>query len=291
MNARTAVAIAIALSLAGVLAWQLVQPWRRARRRRQWQATPLPDAWRAIALRNVALYARLPPDLRARVDGFMQVFLHEKRFVGCNGLTVTDEMRVTVAAQACILVVGRGVSCYDDLRQVLIYPRAFYVEHEEVYEDGVVAQERKILTGESWDTGQVIVSWDDARAGGRDGADGGNVVLHEFAHQLDAELGLVDADHTPTGDDPYSVWAQTLMDEYEALEDAVARGEPTLIDPYGAEHPAEFFAVATEVFFERAGELRARHPNLYQRLREVYHVDPALWGGTAAGAAAAVGLD
>jgi hypothetical protein len=263
--------VAVTIVAIGVLAWLLVAPWWRARRRVARMAEPLPDTARAAIDRNVPSVRRLPPELRARLESLMGAFLAEKEFVGCNGLVVTDEMRSTIAALACLLVLGRR-GHYDELHSILVYPAAFWVEDEVEDEAGVVAKRRRVLSGEAWESSRIILSWDDVLEAARFPGEGYNVALHEFAHYLDAEgLGLA------AGDRPLATWADELAGEFERLLDAVDRGEFTFLDPYAAEDEAEFFAVATEDFFERPAELLAAHPRLYALLRAFYALDPVSW--------------
>lgn len=224
------------------------------------------------------LYRQLPPQLRARLDGLVQQFVAEKEFVGCQGLVVTQEMRLVIAAQACLLVVNRAARLYDELFSILIYPAAFIVPEVHHDEAGVVHHRESVLSGQTWDTHRVILSWDDVRAGAESKGDGFNVVFHEFAHYLDAEDGGVNGAPLLGDEEHYQRWSQVMSAEFHTLRDAAARGEPTLLDAYGAQDPGEFFAVATEVFFELPVELRERHAALYAELRSFYRLDPASWG-------------
>lgn len=263
--------VAVTVVAIGVLAWLLAAPWWRARRRAVRMARPLPETARAAIDRNVPSVRRLPPELRARLEALMGVFLAEKEFVGCDGLGITDEIRATIAALACLLVLGRR-GHYDELHSVLVYPAAFWVEDEVEDESGVVTKRRRVLSGEAWESSRIILSWDDVLEAARCPGEGYNVALHEFAHYLDAEgLGLASGDRAVAG------WADELAGEFEQLLDAVDRGEFTFLDPYAAEDETEFFAVATEDFFERPVELHATHPRLYGLLREFYALDPAAW--------------
>ena len=227
----------------------------------------------AAIARNVPIVAKLPPDLRRRLEGLVVAFLQEKHFVGCNGLEVTDQMRATVAAQACLLLLGRRNDVlYDELRSILLYPGAFLVEDEVHDEDGLVTRRRRELSGEAWDAQRVILSWEDVTEAAERPAEGYNVVLHEFAHHLEAEgLGLAN-----TGRDPTS-WHEQLVEEYELHCEAVERDEDTWLDPYGAEDETEFFAVVTEEFLGCPGELREAHPRLYRLMQDFYRIDPAAW--------------
>ncbi len=267
----TAPLIAIAAVAIGVLAWLIGAPLWRARRRAAVMAQPLPAGALAAIGRNVPAVRHLPPELRERLESLMAVFIAEKEFVGCNGLVVTDEMRATIAALACLLVLGRR-GHYDQLHSVLVYPTAFWVEDEVEDEAGVVERRRRVLSGEAWESSRIILSWEDVLEAARYPGEGYNVALHEFAHYLDAEgLGL------GAGERTVAEWAGDLADEFEALLDAVDRGEHTFLDPYAAEDEAEFFAVATEDFFERAAQLRSAYPRLYSLLQEFYALDPAAW--------------
>jgi len=245
--------------------------WRHERLRRR----PLPGEWREILERNVPLYRRLPPADRAELEGHLQVFLAEKRFEGCGGLELTDEIRVTVAAHACLLLLHRDTDYYPTLRSILIYPTAYLAPARERLEGGVVQEGRSVRLGESWHHGLVVLSWDDVLRGAADPHDSDNVALHEFVHQLDEEDGAADGAPRLPSRARYAAWARVLGAEYERLQQETAYGRPTLIDGYGATAPAEFFAVASECFFEKPVALRRRHPELYQQLREFYRQDPA----------------
>lgn len=258
-----------------VLAGLLVPPLVRARRRRAALRQPsLPAAALAAIARNVPVTRDLPPPLAQRLAGLVASFLREKQFVGCNGLEITDEISATIAAQACLLLLGRP-GLYDELQSILVYPGAFWVEDEVHDDDGLVTQRRRELSGEAWDSHRIILSWDDIAGSAAAPAEGYNVVLHEFAHYLDAEgRGLAGSARD------IDEWHEELAQEYTALCDAVDRGEETFLDPYAAEDDAEFFAVASEEFIERAGLLREAHPRLYALLQEFYATDPAEWRAT-----------
>jgi Mlc titration factor MtfA (ptsG expression regulator) len=221
----------------------------------------------------VPAVAALPPAEHRRLEGLVIAFLEEKQFVGCNGLEVTDEMRAAIAAQACLLLLGRRPGrVYDELQSILVYPGAFRVEDEVHDEDGLVTQRRRDLSGEAWDSHRIILSWEDIAEAARRPAEGYNVVLHEFAHHLDAEgLGLADTTRDA------GAWHAELVEEFEALRQDVELGKDTWLDPYGAEDEAEFFAVVTEEFVECPVDLREAHPRLYGLMRDFYGIDPAAW--------------
>ena len=260
-----------------VIAVILAQPLLARRRRAALRARPFPAQWQAILDRRVPHFRRLPADLQAQLRSHMQVFIGEKPFLGCDGLEVTDEIRVTIAAQACLLILNRRADGFPNLREVLVYPGAFVVDRIRAEPSGVLQEQRQVLSGESWSRGQVILSWQDVLEGAAVDDDGRNVVIHEFAHQLDQEKGY--ANGAPHGATRGSEgrWAQVLAHEFARLQHEAAWQLPSLFSYYGATAPAEFFAVATEVFFEQGARMAAQYPELYAQLRELYRVDPRLW--------------
>jgi Mlc titration factor MtfA (ptsG expression regulator) len=267
--------VCVVLLLASAWLWgpRVAREWRRARIRRR----PFPPAWREVLRRRMPYYASLPADLQLQLKKLTQVFIAEKPFIGCRGLVVTEEMRVLVAAQASLLQLNRQAGGYPNLREVLVYPGAFIVDHQRSDANGLVSEERRVLSGQSWQRGQVLLSWDDVLAGAANPSDGHNVVIHEFAHQLDQERGAATGAPFLGRRDRLARWAATLSTAYETLRQRVANGEDTLIDAYGASEPAEFFAVVSEVFFERPLALAAEQPALYRELAGCYRVDPLSW--------------
>jgi Mlc titration factor MtfA (ptsG expression regulator) len=266
------------LLMVAVLAWQLREPlfagWRRRRVTRQ----PFPAPWRQILRQRVPAVHRLPVDLQLQLKKRMQVFLAEKPFIGCGGLAVTEEMRVVVAAQACLLLLNRPRDDFHALRQILLYPGAFVVDKLHTDATGVLQEQRQVLLGESWQQGQVILSWPDVLEGAAVPDDGRNVVVHEFAHQLDQQAGR--ANGAPAGlfgRQRRARWARVMNAEYTALRRRVQRGEPSLLSDYAATDPAEFFAVASEVFFEQPLALAEAHPALFGELRGYYRINPLSW--------------
>ena len=260
-----------------VVAWLIGEPflvrWRRQRIRRQ----PFPSAWRRILRRRVPYIAKLPADLQRQLKQQIQVFIAEKSFVGCGGQKITDDVRVTIAAQACLLTLNRTRDDYRNLHEILVYPGAFMVDRINVDSMGVLQEQRQVLAGESWTRGQVILSWQDAVSGAATIDDGRNVVIHEFAHQLDQEKGYANgAPYLPRGE-AHERWARVMSEEFERLQREAQYAQPSLLNHYGASNPAEFFAVATEVFFEQAAEMAVQHPELYRELRAFYRVDPLAW--------------
>jgi len=235
---------------------------------------PIPEPWHGIVERNVRLALGLTSDERERLLRLVQVFLAEKHFEGCDGLTLTEEMKVTIAAEACLLLLHLDGLCYPTLRTVLVYPHGFVPKRARSLRTGEIAPAPARLMGESWGAGVVVISWDDAVRGARNPADGENVVLHEFAHQLDGEDGATDG--TPIlSPSALRTWGGVLSAEYERLRQDAAHDRPSALDSYGATNRAEFFAVATETFFEKPDQLEREHPELYGQLQQFYQQDPA----------------
>lgn len=253
------------------------KPWWKYRRRQQLRQQPFPEPWRQILKRRMPYFRRMPPDLQLQLKKHIQVFLAEKIFVGCDGVVVTDEMRVTIAAQACLLLLNRKTDYYPQLSQILIYPSAFIVNKPQADASGLVTEQRRVLSGESWQQGQVILSWQDTLADAEVDDDGRNVVIHEFAHQLDQENGPANGAPILARSEHYQSWSATMQREFQRLQQMTAHGVASLLNPYGATNPAEFFAVVSEVFFERPHELAAQHPALYGELSRYYRLDPLSW--------------
>ena len=266
--------LALALSVLAWLAgpWLRVQ-WRRNRVRRQ----PFPPEWREVLRQRMPAFRALPADLQLQLKKHAQVLLAEVPFIGCNGLVVSTEMRVLVAAQAALLLLNRRGASFRNLRQVLLYPEPFIVDRAIPNGLGLMDDTRRVLSGESWQQGQVILSWPDVLAGAAVPDDGHNVVIHEFAHQLDQETGSANGAPFVQGRSARQRWALTMQTEYQALQRRLAQGEPGLIDAYGATDPAEFFAVTSELFFERPQALAAAHPLLFRELAGCYRTNPLSW--------------
>jgi MtfA peptidase len=264
-----------------VIAWLVAQPALAKRRRKRLRDAPFPAQWRAILRRRVPRFASLPFEVRRRLEQEIAVFVAEKDFVGCAGQEVDDEVRVTIAAQACLLLLGRPHHHFQALRTILVYPAAFVVEKLRPEPSGVLQETRQALSGESWSHGQVVLSWQDVVEGAADPSDGRNVVIHEFAHQLDQEKGYANGAPMLAGRERYRSWSAVMSREYARLQARVAWDAPgaeaPLLSAYGATDPAEFFAVASEVFFERAWRMAAEHPELYAELCAYYRVDPRRW--------------
>jgi Mlc titration factor MtfA (ptsG expression regulator) len=248
----------------------------KRRRRGRIMAQPFPAKWEAH-LRLCGFYPRLPEADREELRRKVLVFLDEKNFEGCRGLVITDEVRVVIAAHACLLLLHRDTDFYDSLVTILVYPSAFFVDHVEVDEHGLESAMRAENAGESWDQGNVIVAWDVARHGALDPRDGLNVLLHEFAHQIDAEDFRTEGAPVMETKEQRKEWARVMQAEFERLLDDVENDRETLIDDYGATNPAEFFAVCTETFFEKPHQLEKHHPELFAQFKTFFKQDPTTW--------------
>lgn len=260
---------------------------------------PVPLSQLDVVLATLPWHSVLPPAHRARWRELAAEFLRAKHFEGCRGLLVTPEMRIVVAAQACLLNLGRKAELFGRMNTVLLYPQAYVTRHTEVHDGGIEEERQDVNLGESWERGNVVLSWEDVELDALNPDDGFNVTVHEFAHQLDSENGAMDgAPELPKA--MRGRWAEVMNTEYEALcrfadslpdepEETQAEPDPAfdkrrerhegdwVLDPYGAQDPAEFFAVATEAFFEDARALKARHGPVYALLSDFYGQNPAAW--------------
>jgi Mlc titration factor MtfA (ptsG expression regulator) len=262
------------LAAAGIIAAAVVfySRWRRHRMLQQ----PFKPEWLAIVRDALPFFPRMSADEQQQLLDLVRLFLAGKTFHGCNGQIVDDTVRVVIAAQACLLLLNRSTQLFPSCRHILVYPDAFVREGEFEGDDGVVSSHSEELLGESWGEGKVILSWDDVLYGLEDFGDGENVVLHEFAHQLDAESGSQDGAPVLKRNDP-AEWKAVMTAAFDVLNESADMEEETLMDPYGATDPAEFFAVATETFFECADEMALDHPALFSELKKYYCVDPRQW--------------
>ena len=257
--------------------------WKK-RQKEKLRTPPYPVHWTRILEGGFPIYARLSPEDREELQGHIQVFLAEKNIEGCGGLQITEEMKVCIAAQACLLLLHRETDCYPGLRSILVYPSTYSVKTTRHLGAGVMEEGHDHRLGEAWNSGAVVLAWDAVHQGTANPEDGHNVVLHEFAHLLDFEDGRADGAPVLGAEDPwyrrksrYEAWARVLSAEYERLRADVEAGRRSTLDEYGATNPAEFFAVATEYFFERPHAMKKRLPELYEELKRFYRQDPASW--------------
>ncbi len=265
--------------IAGGVVWaaRFFAATRRRQKRRAVLDTPFPPAWSAILSANLPPYQKLSPLLRQQLHNCIRIFIAEKNFEGCGGLVLTDEIRVTIAAQACMLLLNRESDCYPKLYSVLVYPSTYVVGARNSFELHPAGS--SVRLGESWHHGAVVLAWDSVKSGAINFRDGHNVAMHEFAHQLDQEDGKSDGAPILGMRSAYSAWSQVFSKEYELIMQQTKKGGKSLMDKYGATNPAEFFAVATETFFEKPLQMQRKHPELYHELQGFYKVDPGEWAG------------
>jgi len=269
-------AILFFLTVAGVALYFGARIYKRRRRRAALMQAPLVDHHRAIIKQHLPIYAKTPLYLRGRLDGLINRFLDEIQFVGRDGFEVTEEVRVIVAAQACLLIMGQPDRWFPTLSTVILYPAAFKSNAKK--QEGFVQHDAKpVHSGESWMRGPVVLAWDHAAFGGLIDDDGRNVVLHEFAHQLDSATGVTDGAPLLDEDQNASRWGRVFQESYARLKENVSTRTPSIFDAYGASAPAEFFAVAVETFFEKPKEMRAEEPDVYREMTQYFGFDPAKW--------------
>jgi MtfA peptidase len=258
-------------------ALSVIFAWLDERRRKRILETPFPDAWLRILQHNMAHFAYLDAGERRRLCDLIQLFIHEKDWEGCGGLELTDEMRVTIAGQACLLVLNLEHVLYANVETILVYPSTFIPRRveEPLFASPSIVPQLMPLSGEAHRRGPVILTWDAVRRSGRHPELGHNVVYHEFAHKLDMLDGAVDGVPPLRDHEEYARWNSVFKTEYATLQELSASGHEGLLDPYGSTNEAEFFAVVTEAFFDSALELQARHPELYAVVSAFYRQNTA----------------
>ncbi len=253
------------------LAW-IVKKLLHRKKIRKLYNSPFPEEWVSILEENLPVYRHLPDDLKEQLKHHINVFLGEKEFEGCGGLKITDEIRVTVAAQACILLLNNKTRYYPGLHTILMYPTGYFGKDQNGEDD-----RSGVRLGESWTHGPVVLSWNDVKSGGMNDKDGHNVVMHEFAHQLDQEDGAAEGLPILEKRAQYKTWPKVLGKEFEHFVKLAKKHRKTVMDHYGATNPAEFFAVLTETFYEKPRQLHRKHPELYIEMKDYYNVDPLEW--------------
>jgi MtfA peptidase len=252
----------------------------KERQRQRLRCRPFPAEWQTTLERNVPFFSRLSSADQSELLGHVQVLVAEKRFEGCAGLEVTDEIQVTIAAQACLLLLHRKTDYFPRLLTILVYPSTYMVNENQPLEGPIWEEGQAGRLGETGrQMGTMVLAWDAAKYGAADPADGKNLVLHEFAHQLDFENYAADGAPALATRAQQLSWREVMRTEFASLRAADETGIPTLLDTYGATNPAEFFAVSTEAFFERPCALRARHPNLFAELQRYFCQNPVEYSG------------
>jgi MtfA peptidase len=252
--------------------------WLRDHSRAEIRQRPFPPEWDAFVRANLAHYRMLGEAERSELNAMIQVFLEEKHWEGCGGLQLTDEIRVTIAAQACLLQLGLPHDYYRNVDSILVYPSTVVppVRNPGVFErvDAPLEAPGPIL-GQAFSRGPVILVWDAVLHGARHPEQGHNVVYHEFAHQLDMLDGAADGTPPLADRGQLAQWVEICSREFLRLRSLTEQGHKTFLDAYGAQSEAEFFAVATEEFFDRPLALQQHAPDLYRVLSDYYHQDPA----------------
>lgn len=259
----------------GVWVFNVLGKTLKQRKRQVLLSAPFPSEWTAILEDNLPPYQKIPPQLQQQLQDYIRIFIGEKSFEGCGGLVLTDEIRVTIAAQACMLLLNRKCDCYPKLYSVLVYPSTYVAGTRNSLD--LQPSKVSVRLGESWNHGAVVLAWDSVRSGAVNFRDGHNVTMHEFAHQLDQEDGRGDGAPVLEMRSAYSAWSRVFSREYELLLHKTKRGKGDVMDKYGATNPAEFFAVATETFFEKPRQLQKKHPELYSELQGFYKLNPIEW--------------
>lgn len=252
-------------------------PWLGRLRRVRFHVSPVPAHWLPLIIEHVPLVNALDPDSRTRLLRLVQVFLEDVPIEGCDGLEITDEIRLTIASQACLPLVNLPFPWYPKLKRILVYPGVFAPRRVGQPPGGQIVEKVQPTAGEAWHNGTVILSWESTRVGCANPFDGYNVVLHEFAHLLDGEDGAFDGVPILEPPSSYAAWALVFDKHYGALRRAGRRKKPRkgLLRDYGATKKSEFFAVSSEAFFEKPAQLRAKAPDLYRELAQFYRQDPA----------------
>jgi Mlc titration factor MtfA (ptsG expression regulator) len=247
----------------------------KKRHRNRARSQPFPGGWLDIIKRRVAFFDRLSPADQTELLGHIQVFLAEKRFEGCADLEINDEIRVTIAAEASLLLLHRRTDYFPRLLTILVYPSTYLVNENRNVEGPIWEEGTMPHLGETGRTmGSMVLAWDAVQSGAHDPSDGKNVVLHEFAHQLDYENDAADGAPALTTNEQRLSWREVMRTEFASLRAADDTGIPTLLDTYGATNPAEFFAVSVEAFFERPAALSSSHPPLYAELQRYFNQSP-----------------
>lgn len=253
--------------------------WQRARRSRLLRTRSIPDPLWRLTLLRYGFLADLDATAQADLRELTTLFLAEKEFFGAGGLEVSDEMAVAIAAQACLPVLRLGLHWYDAFKGIVVHADAVLAQREVVDEFGVVHEFEEELSGEAMEGGPLMLSWRDVQDSGESADWGYNVVIHEFAHILDMRDGVADGIPPLPNRGARDRWAGVLQAEYRNFCASVDDGADTVLDPYGAQSPDEFFAVASEAFFTVPLQAREAHPQLYDLLADFYRQDPAAAAG------------
>jgi len=267
--------IAVGVMIVGGI---ILAMYLKRRHRQKLMVEQLPSEYLEILEKHVALYSILPEKLKKELHGRIAIFLDEKEFEGCGDLEMTARVKVTVAAFACMLLLNKNFDYYPSLNSILVYPDAYVASNSKTSLGGVtVVQKESARLGESWMHGNLVLSWQQIENEASDIHCHQNVILHEFAHQLDQLDGYADGTPPLSNKGIYPEWRKIMTQEYEHLCEEAEHAVRDVIDWYGATNPAEFFAVTTESFFCNPLALQKAHSKLYNLFVEFYQLDPALW--------------
>jgi Mlc titration factor MtfA (ptsG expression regulator) len=248
--------------------------FRRWRKKRTLERAAIPDDLWQSALADLDFLRAYNADELVRLREFVVLFLSEKSIIGAHDFEVTPHMRVVIAIQACVLILGLDLAWYEGFENVVVYPDEFVPGYEYEDEAGVVHVRDDVLAGEAWEGGPVLLSWADVEASADWATAGMNLVMHEFAHKLDMANGAVDGMPPLHAGMSRAAWGEALGAAYADFKHRVDAGEDVRIDPYAAEHPGEFFAVLSEVFFVEPALLHAEYPAVHEQFVAFYRQDP-----------------
>ncbi len=230
---------------------------------------PFPDHWLSIMKKNNVIYDKLPVALQSRLRNLVQLFIHQVHFYGTEGIEMNDEIRVTIATEACILILGRTIDDYAKIKTIIVYPSAYFTQEEDEHQNSV-------RLGESWHNGRVLLAWNDVLNNSQSIIAGHNVTLHEFAHQLDQEDGYSDG-VPPLPSGIVDTWVKAFAHRFNELTELAEKHHHSFLNPYGATNPAEFFAVTTEAFFTEPFAFEKHYPKLFELMQGFYRLDPRQW--------------
>ncbi|WP_404339426.1 M90 family metallopeptidase [Pseudoalteromonas mariniglutinosa] len=254
--------------------WPLIQHrlWQK-----KYQGYQLTHKQKKYLLASMPIYRKMTDADREKLERHIVWFLNEKRFIGCDGLKINEAMKLLVAADACLLVLNKPWPLYRNVKEILLYPSAYYAPQTSRDNAGLVSYHNTVRQGESWPGGTLVLSWHDVQEGNRLPSDGHNLVFHEFAHQLDQETGQTTGTPLLSKAVDYQQWARVFSRAFQQLKSHVAYSMPHVIHSYGATNEAEFFAVITETFLEKPAQLRQYDPEIYALLVQYYQFDPINW--------------
>ena len=268
------VLILISLIILACATWYALRKIKNKHRKKIY-SQPFPQLWIDILKKNIPIYNRVPLELLPHLHGCILLFLHEKDFVG-RGITLDEEIRLTISGNACLLLLHRRQTRFPGFKTVIIYPDT-YVAKQTNHHDSLESIENSHRAGESWVRGPIVLSWGDSIRGSLNDKDGHNVILHEIAHKLDEQSGDMNGLPVLSDNKHYATWAKVLNEEFNALKHRAKRGKNSVLDEYGTLSAPEFFAVATESFYEKPQQMKKKLPDLYQELSVFYNIDPASW--------------